>query len=166
VTVSVLVDARGARQVPALDMKCDAKEIPDFLDRSKPDGWWLIERCTFAGSVTPAGNGTSLGEPIDGTVAGTAAVAIGGGRLVGIISPQSAGGQPLWWAWPLSDVKVESGGAQGLFKKRPTSIQVHRAGGVDQDGDSLVFGGVARLYRSSGSLQTGQEASLLKALGG
>jgi hypothetical protein len=74
-------------------------------------------------------------------------------------------GAALWWSWPLASTAVSGVGVQGLFKKRPNAIRLDRNGGVDDDeGDTIVLKYVSRLYRSSGSFQSGQEGSLLKAL--
>jgi hypothetical protein len=164
---NVLVDARnGARQVASLAMKCDSKEIPLAASGAKPEGWWLVEGCMFAGSATPGGEKGTLDKPVLARIEGTAALAVVEERLIGIVSPNSAGEPALWWSWPLSTIKVETVGTQGLFKKRPASIRLDRDGGVDADSDTLALKGVVRLFRNSGRAQPGQEESLLKALRG
>jgi hypothetical protein len=166
---TALVDARSAaRQLQALEMKCDGKEIPEALDGEKPTGWWIASECTFAGAAAPAGETGTL-EPKKGIVLkGPAAMAVFDDRVIGILSPGSGAESALWWSWPLAGTGVEGHGTQGMFKKRPSKLRIDHNGRADGDGDgdSIVLGGVARLFRSSGRYQSGQESSLLKALGG
>ena len=153
---TVLVDGRGAaRNMPSLGMKCDKKEIPELSSGTKPAGWWLIAGCHFEGR---AATGTP-GPATDTTLQGTAAVAVGEGRLIGILGPNSKAEPALWWAWPLSSLKVETAGSQGLLKKRPTDMTLKGADGT------FHLKEVSRLYRASGKFQSGQEGSFIKALG-
>ena len=71
---TILLDARGARQIAGLSMKCDGKEIPDALNGAKPDGWWLVSKCTFAGTATPSTSGATLGEGASMIIEGPAAL--------------------------------------------------------------------------------------------
>jgi hypothetical protein len=159
---SVLVSTRSkAIRVSSLGVSCDDKEIPTLIDGAPPQGWWIVGECTFAGSFASDEPET----PTTGSFAGMAAVAVSDEKFVGIMSP-SGSGPALWWAWPLSASTVEVHGSQGIVKKRPGKLAVHRAGGVDADGDSVVLHIVGRLYPSMGSVQSKQEASLLNALGG
>jgi hypothetical protein len=162
---TVLV-AAGVRQVESLGMKCDSNGIPEALSGAKPDGWWLIEGCLFGGEVVQGSETGTVGEITEGKMNGTAALAVGEGRVFGILSGMNPEAEALWWSWPLSMVKVEAVGAQGMFKKRPVAIRLDRNGGADADGDTLAFKGVNRLWRNSGSAQARQEESLLKALQG
>jgi hypothetical protein len=147
-------------------MRCDGKDIPEAVSGVKPDGWWLIGECIFGGTAAPGGESGTLGAPGDAVVRGTAVLAVGEGRVIGIVSPNDVAEPALWWAWPLAEISVETVGTQGLIKKRPAGIKVHRGGGVEGDGDSLAFKDVSRLFRSGGGrYQTGQEQSLLAALG-
>ena len=162
---TVLVDARGAaRKVGSLGMKCDGKEIPEPLDDSEPVGWWLAGDCTFAGLLLPGGETDTLGDPTEGTMKGQAALAIGDGRVIGIMSPMSQAAAALWWSWPLLATEVSAVGTLGVFKKRPRVIRLDRNGGIDSDGDTLVLKIVSKLYRTAGRFQSGQEASLFEAL--
>jgi hypothetical protein len=162
---TVLVDARRtAHKLVSLDMKCDGKDIPEPLDGSEPIGWWLAGDCTFGGSLSPVGETDTLGDPVEGTMKGQAAIAIGDGRVIGIMSPASQTAAALWWAWPLSSTKITAVGTQGLFKKRPTAIRLDRNGGADAEGDTLILKVVTKLYRKSGKFQSAQEASLFEAL--
>jgi hypothetical protein len=164
---TVLVDGRGAaRVVASLAMKCDAKEIPEAADGSAPEGWWIAADCTFGGRLRPRGETGTLGEPADGMMEGQAAVAVFADRIIGIMSPTAKAAPAVWWSWPLTTTKVSASGSEGLLKKRPTALRLDRNGGVEaDDGDSIVLKAVSRLYRSSGRFQSGQSASLLKALG-
>jgi hypothetical protein len=164
---TALMDARNAaRQLQALEMKCDGKEIPEALDGAKPIGWWIASECTFGGEVASGRETGTLGQKKDIVMKGPAALAVFEERVIGILSPDSGAEPALWWSWPLTSTAVEGHGTQGAFKKRPSKLRLDRGGGAEGDGDSIVLGGVARLYRSSGRYQTGQEGSLLKALGG
>jgi hypothetical protein len=164
---TVLVDARGgARELSHLEMKCDRKEIPEFLSLIKPEGWWIAADVTFGGTLQTGGETNDLGESKSGSMKGSAALAVGEGRVIGIMSPSSPAEPAIWWSWPLSELRTEAVGSQGLLKKRPTAIVLNRNGGVDGDGDSLVLKGVGRLYRNSNNVSQGQEASLLKVLQG
>jgi len=157
---TVLVDGRGvARNIASLGVKCDKKEIPELSSGTKPAGWWLMAGCHFEGRAATGGETGTLGAATDTNLQGTAAVAVGEGQFIGILSPNSKAEPALWWAWPLSSLKVETEGSQGLFKKRPTDITLRGADGT------FHLTEVSRLYRNSGNFQTGQEASFLRALG-
>jgi hypothetical protein len=156
---TAVVDARGERQLAPLEMKCDKREIPEALDGSKPTGWWLVGTCRFSGSAALGGETGTLGEPSDTQADGTAALAVGNGRIFGIVSPNTDAAAAVWWSWPLSEVQVGTVGSQGFLKKRPTQLTLKTTDG------QLTFADVSRLWRNSGSQQAGQEASLLKAMG-
>jgi hypothetical protein len=157
---TTLVDARGAaRTLSPLGIKCDAKEIPKFLNGQKPAGWWLFAHCQFDGQAAGGGETGTLGDAIDTSCEGTAAVAVGDGQLIGILSPNDKAQAALWWAWEVNSLQIQSTGSQGFLKKRPTDITITAADGA------LKIKDVSRLYRNSGNYQSGQEASLLKALG-
>jgi hypothetical protein len=157
---TTLVDARNApHALNPLGIKCDAKEIPEFINGQKPAGWWLFARCQFNGRAASDGETGTLGEVTDGSRDGTAAVAVGDGQLIGILSPNDKVHAALWWAWELNSLQIQSTGSQGILKKRPTEITITAADGT------LEVNNVSRLYRNSGNYQSGQEASFLKALG-
>ena len=159
-TSTVIVDARrAARRVEILGMRFDAKEIPDPLSGAKPEGWWIATTAMYTGKATPGGESGVLGEPLDVEVGGTVAVAVGSGRLLAIVTPNSVAEPAIWLAWPLGEVAVEGAGAQGTFRKRPKVIKVSGHDGL------LEMLAVLRLYRNSGAAQPGQEGSLMKALG-
>jgi hypothetical protein len=157
---TAVVDARGsARKLDPLGIKSDAKEIPEFLNGQKPTGWWLFAHCQFDGQAAAGGETGTLGDSTDTSCAGTAAVAVGDGKLIGILSPNDKAQAALWWAWEVNPLQIQSTGSQGFLKKRPTDITITAADGT------LKIKNVSRLYRNSGNYQSGQEASLLKALG-
>jgi len=157
---TTLVDARGsARTLSSLGIKCDAKEIPEFLNGQKPAGWWLFAHCQFNGQAATGGEAVTLGDAIDTSCDGTAAVAVGDGQFIGILSPNDKAQAALWWAWEVNPLQIQATGSQGFLKKRPTDIIVTAADGA------LKVKSVSRLYRNSGNYQSGQETSLLKALG-
>lgn len=154
---TILIDARGAaRRVEALEMRGDAKEIPDPLGNEKPIGWWIVGVCTMSGSAR-VGALDGVSTPVN--MQGTAALAIVQGRLLGIFSTNSKADPAVWFSWSIPSLHIEAAGSQGLFKKRPTQITVS---GPDA---TLVLSQVNRLYRNSNSYQSGQENSFLGALG-
>jgi hypothetical protein len=158
-TNTVIVDARrAARRVEILGMRCDAKEIPDPVGGAKPDGWWIATTAMYTGKATPGGESGALGEPRAVEVGGTAALAVGGGRLLGILTPKSVAEPAIWLSWPLAELNVEGAGVQGTFRKRPKVIKLTGPDGL------LELLAVLRLYRNSGAAQPGQEGSLMKAL--
>src|SRR5665213_3086596 len=114
---AVLIKARCAvLKLDVLDMKCDAKEIPESLSGAKTDGWWLAGVCEFDGKVATVRGQGKFNNPVDMSFDGQAAIAITEGRVLGIMSPGSETEPALWWAWPISSQQIGSDGAQGLFK--------------------------------------------------
>lgn len=158
---TMLVAARRqAHTVAGLGVRCDAKEIPEFASEAKPTGWWLAETCGYDGRAT---RGSALDEQASSdvvTMSGTAAMAVGEGRIIGVMSPDDTAEQALWWAWPLKAIQIATAGSRGMLRKRPTEITITGSHGA------LRLAAIARLYRHSGSAQGGQERSLLNALGG
>jgi hypothetical protein len=158
----VLVNQRGeAVQFPQLGMGCDIREIPEPLDGSKPVGWWLAGKCRFEGMV-------NLATDLDGTSATgrsvksstSAAVVVTSGSVLGIIKPDSRRDPAIWFATPISDIRVETSGTLGTFKKRPAIIQLKSG----EWGVTLVE--IGRYYRHANRMQTSQEASFVSALRG
>ena len=87
------------------------------------------------------------------------------------MSPDDRGAAALWWSWSLASVKVETCGSQGLFKKRPEAIALHRNGGFQEKktgGDTIMLRNVAKVWASRGTsqamFQTGREAEFVQAL--
>jgi len=157
---TTLVAARdSARTMSPLGIKCDGKEIPEFVNGQKPAGWWLFGRCEFDGHAAAGEETGILGDATDTSSDGTAAVAVGGGQLIGILSPTDRSQAAVWWAWEVGSLQIQSTGSQGFLKKRSTDITITAADGT------LKVKDVSRLFRNSGSHQSGQEASLLRALG-
>lgn len=158
---AVLVSRRGeAAQMPQLGMRCDLKEIPDPIGGGKPVGWWLAATCDFEGSVQVASEqdgSEGQGRPIRSTA--SVALVVAEGRILGIVKPDSRNDPAVWFAAPLPSVRVEASGSQGVFKKRPSQIR------LDAGPWSISVSEIARYYRNSNRMQTGQEASFLKALG-
>ncbi|MEA2470020.1 MAG: hypothetical protein QOE38_1019 [Thermoleophilaceae bacterium] len=158
-TGTVLVSARrAAHSVPWLDMRSDAKEIPDALDGSKPVGWWLSEEATFTGRAAQEGPGTP-GAAEEVSLGGTVALAVFADRVIGIVSPNDFAPPAVWFSWPRPSVAVETSGTVGLIRKRPRQLALQ----VEGHG-ALQLTAVSSLLRSMGSYQAGQEGSLLKAL--
>jgi hypothetical protein len=156
----ILVTGRSSeRTIEALDMKCDAHEIPDSPDGAKADGYWLC-------LATMKGTAPSLtqGELTDGAEefasTGTAALALVKGRLLGILGPSSPTEQAVWFTRPPAELSVRGIGSQGLLRKRPTELVL-----TAPDWE-LHATEVSMLLRHSGSYKAGEEGSLLAALGG
>lgn len=154
---TIIVDARGAaRRMEALGMRCDAKEIPDPIGDEKPTGWWIVGLCVISGM---ANKDTLDGDATPFKMQGTAALAVTEGRLLGIGSTNSKADPAVWFSWSLPSLRIETEGSQGVFKKRPTIITVQGPGAF------IVMRDVNCLYRNINRYQSGQENSLLKALG-
>jgi len=161
---NILVDARGARSIDALGMTCDKKEIPEFLSRSKPKGWWLVGDARFEGSLHRGGETAALQQAEPMGLQGLAAIAIGEGRVIGILAKASVTEPALWFSWPESHTRVESIGSQGVVKKRPASILLRLDESVPDGPAVLSLSEISQLFRHSNSVQHGREASFLKAL--
>ena len=165
---AVLVDARGgARTVPALNMRCDKKEIPDPLNAEKTLGSWF-SRVQYFGPVQRGGETGQLGNPeLIRSQENQGAVVVCADRVIGISAPESVAVPALWWSWPLTDVTVQTAGKQGLLKKRPEVIMLDFRGGADgnhQDGATVALKAVSEYHREIKSYQTGRENALLAAL--
>lgn len=154
---TILCDTRGAAQrIEALGMRCDAREIPEPLGNQKPVGWWIAGICTISGSAsagTPDGPTTPINKQ------GTVAVAVMPGRLLGIFSTNSKADPAVWFSWSIPELRIETAGSQGIFRKRPAQITV-----LGQDA-TLVLSDVTRFYRNINSYQRWREKSFLNALG-
>jgi hypothetical protein len=156
-------------------MACDAKEIPRPLI-GDPDSLWWAHLCGFDGMASPGGETGNVGEPeatqFDGTKlgGGKAAMAIADGKLLGILAPVDDGQPALWWAWPLSKLDIATSGSQGVFTKRPRTIELTGPTGW------LVLGKVDKIYRSASRrdprgqplerLHGNEENAFLAAVGG
>lgn len=150
-----LVDARNARrEEPDLGMRCDAREIPDPLAAGEPRGWWL-SALAFAQEGFTTDPAVRLP-----THQGLCALVVTPASFHAILAPQATSAPAAWVSASLGSLKVDASGSQGLFKKRPKTIEI----AAPHDGWSLTVAMVSRLYRSSNSAQSGQEASLLEAL--
>jgi hypothetical protein len=145
----VLVEDRAwTRRVPELDLWCDDREVPVNL----PDNYdqWL-------GGVymrqSPEPSCGTCGE-----MTGRVALAVGEGRLVGIISPGEARQPAIWFSIALADLLMVEVISRHRLTGRPRKVSVYVPGW------SLTF---VTLARHDGSMEwRGQERSLLQALGG
>lgn len=161
-TVSAMaIDGRGSRTVAELGMQCNAKEWPDPVEDIKPEGYWIAASGEFNGNL-PWQNPDR--EPLT-SLGGPTAFAITKSTCYAIMAPDAVADPAGWFSVPLKSLTVTSSGAQGLFKKRPTSIE------ISADGWTVRVTDVARLFRPSNrsraaSFQMGQEASLISALRG
>ncbi len=153
-----LIDVRNTGlRVPELDMKCDAREIPAPLDGSPPLGWWAAQ--------TTSGFAISVDDERFAMVEGPSALAICSERVMGIVGPEDARKQALWWTLPLAELVVETAGSQGIFRKRPSGIKLTLRGGFERPGGcTLTLSYVVRLFPDTGKTQWGQEQTLLDAL--
>lgn len=145
----VLVEDRvWMRQVAKLDLWCDDREVPINL----PDTYdhWLAG--VFMRQSPPPSSGAVT------EVTARVALAIGDGRLVGIISPDEATAPAIWFSIALADLLMVRALSRHRVTRRPRKITVYVPGWA------LVFVAVAR---HDGSMECrGQERSLLRALGG
>ena len=145
----VLVEDRAwTRRVPQLDLWCDDREVPVNLPDTY-DHWW---GGIYMRQSPPSSSG--------GTPALTArvALAIGDGRLVGIISPDDPRTPAIWFSIALADLLMVEVLARHRLPWRVRKISVYVPGWA------LVFVSIAR---HDGSMEwRGQERSLLQALGG
>jgi hypothetical protein len=145
----VLVEDRAwTRQVAELDLWCDDREVPVNLPDTY-DHWW--------GGVYMR----QSPEPACGTcgeLTGRVALAVGDGRLVGIISPEAPLKPAIWFSIALADLLMVEVISRSRLTWRPLKISVYVPGW------SLTF---VTLARHDGSMEwRGQERSLLQALGG
>jgi len=153
---AVLMSQRQtAVTLPALEMACDEKEIPEPANSSTPVGWWLAERSSFRGAAALADHPDEYRST---TCEGTTALAVTAERVIGIVCPNDGTTPAVWWSWGLPSLDIQTAGSQGFLKKRPTMIT------LAHDSASIELSGVSRLYRNSGRYQTGQEGSLLNVL--
>jgi hypothetical protein len=145
----VLVEDRAwTRRVPELELQCDDREVPVNL----PDTYdnWLAGVYMRQFPEPPSG-----GEVAE--MQARVALAVGGGRLAGIISPDTARQPAIWFSIELADLQMVEVIARYLTW-RPRMIHVRVPGW------SLVF---VRVAGHDGSKEwPGQERNLLKALGG
>jgi len=174
--LTVLVGKRNIQlHDDSLDMRCDAKEIPDPL---KPAASYLgKERLTlrdvvgaksnqtrwiaagsFVGKARTADSAsieevsTAPGQPVAMAVVETEQ------RLLGILAQKDLAAPAIWWAWPLSALSVDTDGVQGMVRKRPRQISITAFGArVD-----LIE--VSSVRNDKSSFTMGQEAAFLKAL--
>jgi hypothetical protein len=156
---AVMVNHRGeAAQMPKFGMRCNAQEIPEPMSTAKPLGWWIALAGSFAGSVGVESDGSDRAQvrPIESAV--SVAVAVTRDRVLGICKPDSRHDPAVWFAASIPPLTVNSFGSQGILRKRPTEIR------LGCDDWNVTLSGVSRYFSHSKSHQTGQEASLLKAL--
>jgi hypothetical protein len=147
-------------------MRCSAKEIPEPISGSAPLGWWIAAEAMFSGVAftdwqsEPPSNPRTL-KVLNGTMA----VAVADGRLLGIFSTNSLAQPAIWFAPPITGMKLELEGSQGVFKKSPKGIIF-----TTEHSEFAVLR-VSKLWRGrSGNpkddrLQPGQMASFVEALG-
>ncbi|HEV3000474.1 MAG TPA: hypothetical protein VGW75_07015 [Solirubrobacteraceae bacterium] len=161
---AVLVQNRSAvRRLDALGMASDEREIPAFLD-GNASSYWIAGIAGFGGGVALLAQDNATVESTrsrKGGASGTAVVAIGGGTLIAIVSPNSATQPAVWVRAALDAVNVSAEGSTGLFKKRPERIKLKY-----RDDWEMMLAIVSSLDRERGYHQTAKEADLLAALGG
>lgn len=109
----ILVTGRSSeRTIEALDMKCDAHEIPDSPDGAKADGYWLC-LATMKGTAPSLTQGELSDASEEFASTGTAALALVKGRLLGILGPGSPTEQAVWFTRPPGELSVRGIGSQG-----------------------------------------------------
>lgn len=155
---AVLVDARGhSTTVALLGMRCDAQQIPEPLDGNKPR--LFRGKGVFQGKAAPWNAGGSPGLPAQAQAEGRTAIAVGGGRVMGILTPDQATQPSVWFSLPLGGIRIVEQGSKGVLKSRPVSVQF----GNDQWWCRLTEVSVI-IPASGGRLQPKQEGTLLQAL--
>jgi hypothetical protein len=175
---AVLIPRRATEHVLRdLGMRCSEKEIPDPLAQwtgvqnrhAKPDGWWLTLGCFFEGGASPLNDYGELAAAREVTADScTGAFCIADGRLLTIVRPNEPGESAIWVAATCSGLTVETRGSQGL---RGRAKEISLTG----NGWKMELIEVSRLFRhweqkgfKAGHIeerfQTGQEASLIKAI--
>jgi hypothetical protein len=156
---AVLVDGRGrSRTVGLFRMRCDGQQLPESLDGERVRLYRA--RGTFTGKAS-AWNEGSPGAGSPASAEGRTALGIGGGRVFGILTPDLVAEPCVWFTLPLRTLRVVEHGSQGLFKKRPVSVQIWF------EDWSIRLSGVNIIIPASGGRQTPkQEATLVKALKG
>jgi hypothetical protein len=156
--------------INALGMECDSRYIPTFTGGVTPIGTWLAGVANVGGYVAIGSASEAAREPRMVSVNGTAALAVGGGRLIGILSAPKGPGM-LWLSWAINDISVKSHGSDGIAKKRPHAIQVDLHGGavVDNprnDAATMTLKVIVGVDRVHNRQIPRQELELLQALGG
>jgi hypothetical protein len=155
---AVLVDARGrSMTVALLGMRCDAQQVPEPLDGSKLRLYRA--RGVFQGNAAPWNEGGSPGLPAQAQAEGRTAIGVGGGRVMGILTPDQAAHPSAWFSLPLTGLRIVEQGSKGMLKSRPVSVQF----GNDQWWCRVTEVSVI-IPASGGRLQPKQEGSLLQAL--
>ncbi len=86
------------------------------------------------------------------------AIAIAKERVLGILAPENDDEPALWWAWHASEIRVETSGSQGMFRKRPETIELSAYEG------RLLLSQVSRDFRHSAHLHAGKAHVFLKKL--
>lgn len=158
-TTAVVVQNRsGTRRVPALNMECDDREIPESPVVGGSADYWIAGVGIFEGVAALLANDGTLAPGYEVGVTGTVALAAGRGQFICILSPNEATAPAVWLAASLADLAVTATGKVGVFKKRPGQLQ------VQGDGWEIVLHRVEGLDRSIGQRVYGQEKSLLSAL--
>jgi hypothetical protein len=157
-TTAVVVQNRSfTRHIPALGMKCDEREIPAPLAPTSPPDYWL-GMGAFIGTAELLTADGNFEPGYEVHVLGTVALAVGDGRLIGIVAPDQATATAVWVAPSLGDIAVKAEGKTGLIRKRPERIEIRC------DDWEILIGRVESLYIKTNMTQYGREASLLAAL--
>jgi hypothetical protein len=164
----------GEQVIRELALKCTANGMTDTqlpwtgLERreNKPDGWWVAAGAFFEGQVVKYNEYGELADPgpVEITVA-DASFCIFDGRLLATIQPKEEGAAWVWIGENAGNIVVETSGAQGITG-RPFEITLRT------DDWTIKVVVVARVFRRwtmgtniEETFQTGQEKSLVKAIG-
>lgn len=145
----VLVEDRAStRRVPELDLYCDEREVPVNL----PDTYDHWCGGVFMRQSPPPSSGA-----VD-EVHAQVGLAVGDGRLVGIVSPYEADEPAIWFSIALADVLMVEVTSRHRLTERPRMITVYVPGWTL----TLVL-----ITRYDGATEwQDKERSLLQALGG
>jgi hypothetical protein len=158
---AVLVGGRGdPRTIDLLGLACTHDEKPRFTGGVEHTSAWL-GFAQFTGCAVPVDAGGNPAAPeVDVRLDGSFYAVVAPGRLGLIISPEPADQPAVWISIPLARIAASAHGSEGLFKKRPSTLQL-RAGEAH-----LTLAQVSRVFERSNRFQAGQAAELLDVLGG
>lgn len=150
-----------------LGIRCDATERPrtwpppnptelrDVIHAGKDESEW-VALANFHGKVTQEETAAVV-EAASPDIC-PVAIAIAKERVLGILAPENDDEPALWWAWHASEIRVETSGSQGMFRKRPETIELSAYEG------RLLLSQVSRDFRHAERLHAGKAHIFLKKL--
>lgn len=121
---TALVPGRAAgHRVEAVGIARDARHRVLSLSRPGQYRLWATSRARFSGAAVLLGD--DGGRLVETTVDDTATLAVGEGRLIGIIDPDDGDTPALWLSWSLDAITVDPGdGATTTSHRRLRSLRL------------------------------------------